>query len=270
MPYIINKQEIQSEFRSFNQTEFNKKLYSSLSGSFSVHLEGINLPDYIRLVRCNNRIDINVGHFELALLDDRTQYVAYYVRVITKTDVVLNSMYATQVLVWRSSLPRYTNLLQNLTGLVFESYIMRMHSIVVSDVNQSTEGINFWYRRLLSAQEKGFFTYAYDILSGEVKLLHTPNELFEMGDWLWGEEPQHQTRVAIISQELLKNSLPNPQAYDEYIGKINRIPYGPLYEVIRPVRELEGGDWLMEIFLFEFHRHDACPLSEIKTHPEAD
>jgi len=69
------------------------------------------------------------------------------------------------------------------------------------------------------------------------------------------------------------HAAPPPSASAEsphsFVGKINTFGPGPIYEVGRPLRQQDDGDWLMQITLVESGEVTDYPLSAIKEDPEA-
>jgi hypothetical protein len=53
------------------------------------------------------------------------------------------------------------------------------------------------------------------------------------------------------------------------VGKIQSFgPYGPKYEVGRPLRPLEDGDWMVEITLLESGEKTEYRLARLRNDPE--
>ncbi|OWT55145.1 DUF5397 domain-containing protein [Candidimonas nitroreducens] len=54
------------------------------------------------------------------------------------------------------------------------------------------------------------------------------------------------------------------------IGKIKSFgPFGPKYEIGRPLRQLDDGDWMIEVTLVESGEKTEYRLSRLSNDPEA-
>ncbi|ESQ93112.1 hypothetical protein ABAC460_02310 [Asticcacaulis sp. AC460] len=54
------------------------------------------------------------------------------------------------------------------------------------------------------------------------------------------------------------------------LGEIKTFgPFGPKYEVGQPVRELEDGDWLVEVILVETNEKTEYRLTHLRNDPDA-
>ncbi|HBT4785508.1 TPA: hypothetical protein MB364_000808 [Klebsiella variicola subsp. variicola] len=208
---LINPAKVTEVFVHLNETPDNHALYSELARAEDVahDVPGVSLPPGYRIVRMENRLadSIPQTHFELALLNDLVEEVAYYNRVIFQPDRFLNCRPVTQILVWRTLKPKHRAVVQNFARLIFMEYLLPRYDVIVSDQNQTREGLSFWLSRMYDALELGLHLYAYDMLSCELRPLTTEREL-ELGEtWLWGDAEHYQNRLAIISRSPLPVTL---------------------------------------------------------------
>ncbi|MGM1297184.1 hypothetical protein ACS0TU_13275, partial [Enterobacter hormaechei] len=158
-------------------------------------------PGY-RVVRVDDRKngEIPQAHFELALINDLTEEVVYYNRVIIQPDSYLNCRPVTQILVWRTQKPKHRAVLHDFAGIIFMNYLLERYDIIVSDRNQTHEGMSFWQARMYDALEIGLHLYAYDMITCELIEMHDEIELEKGETWLWGDADNFQNRLAIISK----------------------------------------------------------------------
>ena len=201
---LVNPAKVTETFVHLNESQNNRALYSAVVNGRDITEEVPNLslaPGY-RLVRIDNRTPdkIKNEHFELALVNDVTEEIAYYNRVIFQPDTFLKCRPVTQILVWRTQKPKHRKILHTLAGIIFLEYLLEKYDVIVSDQNQTHEGMSFWQARMYDALERGLHLYAYDVI--ECKLIPLTNEYeLEKGEtWLWGEPEHFQERLAIISK----------------------------------------------------------------------
>lgn len=198
-------------FAHLNETQDNRALYSELVNGNDVTLEvkGISLAPGYRVMRVDNRNTKTIPqeHFELALINDLTEEVVYYNRVIIQPDNYLNCRPVTQILVWRTQKPKHRAVLHDFAGIIFMNYLLERYDVIVSDRNQTHEGMSFWQARMYDALEQGLYLYAYDMMTCELRHLTNEIELEKGETWLWGDLEHYQNRLAIIS----KFSLPVPK-----------------------------------------------------------
>ena len=119
---------------------------------------------------------------------------------MTQNDRALNCRPVSQVLVWRTQDPMHLAAQAGLPGKVFLGYLIERYDVVVSDINQTNAGMNFWMARMFEALNSGLNIYAYDVMSGE---LHPVQEKGDIGNYhtcLWGDADHYQHRLAIISK----------------------------------------------------------------------
>lgn len=199
---LIHVDKIAADFSYLVEADSNHALYLSLYGGLDIihEIAGLILPPGYRLVRVDSRIDIPQIHFELAVLNDVTKEVIYYNRVVTHNDKELNCRPVSQVLVWRTRKPQHAVILAGLPGKLFFSYLIERYDVVISDVNQTNEGMSFWLARMYEAIEYKFNVYAYDVMSGELKSIGEEDDVGKYHSWLWGDPDSYMHRLAIISK----------------------------------------------------------------------
>lgn len=208
---LLDPAKVTEVFVHLNETLDNRALYSELVNSSDVtsDVEGISLPPGYRVMRVDNRKKgrISQKHFELALINDLVEEVVYYNRVIIQPDSYLNCRPITQILVWRTQKPKHRTVLHNFAGIIFINYLLARYDIIVSDRNQTHEGMSFWQARMYDALELRLHLYGYDMMTCELIEMRNEIELEKGETWLWGDAEHYQNRLAIIS----KNKLPSEQ-----------------------------------------------------------
>lgn len=203
---LIQIDKITADFSQLIEVAPNHDLYLALAKGSQINHEvrDLALPPGYRLVRVDMRLEISREHFEIALLNDVTAEVVYYNRVVTHIDKALNCRPVSQVLVWRSNDPMHTAAQAGLPGKIFLGYLIERYDVVVSDINQTNAGMNFWITRMYEAIYFGLNVYAYDVLTGELFAIKDKTGIGNYQKWLWGDADNFQHRLAIIS----KMSLP--------------------------------------------------------------
>lgn len=204
---LLNPAKVTEVFAHLNETPDNHALYSEMVSGHEVtsEVKGIAPPPGYRIVRVDNRRkdSIQQDHFELALINDVTQEVAYYNRVIIQPDSFLKCRPVTQILVWRTQKPKHRAVLHDFAGIIFMEYLLERYDVIVSDRNQTNEGMSFWQARMYDALDLGLHLYAYDMMTCELRELRNEAELEQGETWLWGDAENFQNRLAIISKHKL-------------------------------------------------------------------
>lgn len=205
---LVNAAKVNEVFAHLNEIEDNRALYSALACGNDVELKGLVLSPGYRLVRVDGRLTdkINQGHFELALINDVSEDVAYYNRVVIQPDMFLSCRPVTQVLVWRTQKPKHRKELYDFAGVVFLGYLLEKYDVIVSDMNQTHDGMSFWQARMYDALENGLNVYAYDMITCELNKIFSDDDVGRYEQWLWGEPEHYQQRLAIISKIQLPSS----------------------------------------------------------------
>ncbi|MDM4500038.1 hypothetical protein [Klebsiella oxytoca] len=201
---LLNPAKVTEVFAHLNETPHNLAMYSELVKGDDVtdNVKGVTLAPGYRVLRVDDRKkpEIKQEHFELALINDVTEEVVYYNRVIIQPDTFLNCRPVTQILVWRTQKPKHRAVLHNFAGIIFIEYLLERYDIIISDRNQTHEGMSFWQARMYDALELGLHVYAYDMLTCELREMRSETDLGDGESWLWGDLDHYQNRLAIISK----------------------------------------------------------------------
>ncbi|WP_434526679.1 hypothetical protein [Photorhabdus asymbiotica] len=205
---LVNAEKINQVFAHLNENLDNRTLYIALAKGIDItdQINGLALAPGYRMVRVDGRLSdrISQSHFELALVNDVSKEVAYYNRVVIQPDAVLNCLPVTQVLVWRTLKREHRAVLHELAGQVFFCYLLEHYNVIVSDMNQTHDGISFWQARMYDALAYKMYVYAYDMITCELRKIQSEDDIGYQEVWLWGDPDHYQHRLAIIS----KNELP--------------------------------------------------------------
>jgi len=201
MPQLyLKRKDIKHDFKTLMQTRLNRELYHQLMDNFPNSILaklGLSILEGFDLIRVDGREADNI--FEIALVSKIEEKVIYYNKVIILNDVHLNSRPATQILLWRTVDPKYKGLTAGLAEKIFFDYIIENYDIIISDNNQTEQGMFFWQTRLLQAIDKGLFTYLYDFIKGNLLKLNR-QILEEKTEEIWGEDETYQYQLAVISK----------------------------------------------------------------------
>ncbi|UWS30973.1 hypothetical protein [Erwinia pyrifoliae] len=198
---LVNATKVNEVFAHLNEGQDNRALYSQLSNGQEITIKGLTVSPGYRIVRIDDRLEdkITQSHFELALINDVSEDVAYYNRVLIQPDSFLNCRPVTQVLVRRTQKRQHRKELHDLAGLVFLSYLLEKYDVIVSDMNQTHDGMSFWQARMYYALAYGLKVCAYDMLTCELHEIKTDDEVGHYEQWLWGDPAHYKNRLAIIS-----------------------------------------------------------------------
>ncbi len=199
---LVNAVKVNEVFAHLSDGIDNSTLYSELARGQELDVVGLTLSPGYRIVRVDDRLSekITQRHFELALINDVSEDVAYYNRVVIQSDHFLNCRPVTQVLVWRTQKPKHRKELHELAGLIFLNYLLEKYDVIVSDMNQTHDGMSFWQARMYDALIYGLKVYAYDMISCELHNIASEDDVGRYEQWLWGDPEHYQQRLAIISK----------------------------------------------------------------------
>jgi len=205
MPHkLLNTAKVNEVFAHLSESTDNRTLYLTLARGTDIaaEIKGLSLTPGYRIVRVDNRVPekIEQQHFEIALVNDVVEEVVYYNRVLIQPDCFLNCKPVTQVLVWRNQKREHRAVLHELAGTIFLDYLLEKYDIIVSDMNQTHDGMSFWQARIYDAVAYGLKVYAYDIISCELRTITTEDDIGRQEQWLWGDPEHYQNRLAIISK----------------------------------------------------------------------
>ncbi|MDD2817130.1 MAG: hypothetical protein PHP00_15595 [Thiotrichaceae bacterium] len=227
MPKLFfSMKDVRNDFSFLELAEPNHQLYLSFKDnecfSISTQIEGLILPDGYDIIRINNFVSdhemmakesaISLSNHpladiqksfpkksQIALVSHLEEKVVYYNKLIINYDIALSCKPVTQVLLWRTSDPRYRNVVRGLAEKVFFDYLLNNYDIIFSDNYQSIYGQRFWETCLLQAIDDGLYTYMYEQMSA--KLVRLTRELFESKKVeIWGDEEKFAWILAIISK----------------------------------------------------------------------
>ncbi|WP_313416974.1 hypothetical protein [Pseudomonas oryzihabitans] len=205
MPTLLVPQDVANEFDRYDLDVSNGLLYAMLNAAphpidLAPQIKH-EVPDGYRLVRIDNRLEpLAHERFEVALLCDATQRVAYYNQVIVTGYQDINHRPATQVLVWRSTAFQHEAVLSQLARTVFFDYLLENYDVLVSDNQQTHEGQRFWLTQMSRALGLQLFVYHYHLLSTELVQLRQEADIQALRAVAWGGEQDHAHHLVIISK----------------------------------------------------------------------
>lgn len=201
---LIDAAKLNQVFAHLSESADNHALYFKLveGNDISSQIREVTLAPGYRILRVDNRLScmFTQQHFELALVNDVTKEVAYYNRALIQPDSFLNCRPVTQVLVWRTLKREHRVVLHELAGTIFLNYLLEKYDVIVSDMNQTHDGISFWQARMYDAIAYGLKVYGYDMISCELRQIKTDDDIGHQEQWLWGDPEHYQNKLAIITK----------------------------------------------------------------------
>jgi len=203
---LLNQRKISQDFARLTKREANAALYHAINchpGKVDISGEAKHsLPPGYRLLRVDGReLREDEGEtFEIALLNDITEQVAYYNQVVVTQIVDLNCRPATQMLVWRSPDQQHGSVLRDLASNVFFNYILERYDVIVSDNSHTGDGQFFWQRQMSMALARGLYVYFYRMLEAKLERILDQEALGELSEALWSEDDPYEYHLAIISR----------------------------------------------------------------------
>nr|WP_228029633.1 hypothetical protein [Pectobacterium carotovorum]AKG47496.1 hypothetical protein pA_00056 [Pectobacterium carotovorum] len=197
MPYVIPDTD----------ADFNTKLkapeknidYTRLflqSGVEDFVLPGFVTPHGYRFVK--SKTD---DQYRLIAMGENPETV-YLVQLRFRNDIVYGKTTCTQIKVWRTISAKHNEVVHNLPRTFFTN-LLKKHSIVVSDEEQTGDGKRFWETMIDWAMSSGFYVYVSDGTEEDRPL----SKITDMGefydkwdDFCWGNDREvHTHRLAVIS-----------------------------------------------------------------------
>lgn len=198
---ILDANKVVETFQDLEMTTTNEATYHALVEHEHVQEIagelGLPLAPGYRLICVTTRI--GKDKFEIALVNDHLQQVAYYNQVIIVHYTDLKCRPATQQRVWRSHDFQHKAALRDLPTAVFFGYILARYDVILSDNIQTGEGMHFWKARLSEALYRGLYVYHYNVTSTETQRIHDSAALSALSDTIWGNTAGHVWQLAIIS-----------------------------------------------------------------------
>lgn len=197
--------KIDADFRQYDDDDLNRQEFLRISAASTQDISQAALvfvPPSYRLVR----LDIDETHFEIALICEADQSIAYYIKALIWLDILLNGKPVTQTLIWRTNNVAHQRVTSGMSEDVFFNYLVKIYNIVASDANHTMEGKNFWVRQMGMALFRGLYVYRYDLLESSLIRVLDHAIIRNNSIDLWGDAPKYEMILAVISQ----NELPLP------------------------------------------------------------
>ena len=213
MPMLVSEGKTKEIFKHLGLTSENTAIYSELISSNPIDIGtsiDLPVPGGYRFIRVDNRISSEL--FELALVSDTDKYVAYYNKVDLRDDLYLGHHRVTQVLIWRTSIPKYDNAIRGLPAAVFFEYLLRNYTVIVSDNEQTGNGMRFWQSRIYEALDLNSYIYRYHLLDCHLEPIKNSDDLERMQNVIWGSDADHVNQLVVLS------SIPLP------VESVNELP----------------------------------------------
>ncbi|MEX3024499.1 hypothetical protein [Proteus sp. STS61-E] len=166
--------------------------------------------------------DISINYFEIPIgyrlvkslrkdqyrliTTDKESETAYLVELRFRQDIVYGKTTCTQIKVWRSRIPKHRDAIRELPRTFFCN-LLKVHNIVVTDEEQTSDGKGFWIDMILWAFSKGHYIYASDGTEEDrpLHLIDSIEDFYNNWDtFCWGKDRDtHTHRLLIISKEKL-------------------------------------------------------------------
>jgi len=137
------------------------RIYRELTSSTCTNISQVvdhPLPPGFRLIRVDGRLAGDRG-YELALLDDDSRDVAYYIALSTLT-ISAACPEAVAGHAYRSTYHQHRAAASGLTRHIID-YLLKRHVVILSDGNQSAGGSFTWQSQISAAMSEGAHAYLY-------------------------------------------------------------------------------------------------------------
>ncbi|MEX6205036.1 hypothetical protein AB6G29_23740 [Providencia hangzhouensis] len=197
MPYVIpdTDADFNTKLKAPEKNiDYTKTFLESGVTDFS--LPGFITPHGYRLVKA-----LNKDQYRLIAIGDEPETV-YLVELRFRNDIVYGKTTCTQIKVWRTISTKHNPAVKELPRTFFAD-LLKKHSIVVSDEEQTGDGKRFWESMIDWAMSSGYYVYASDGTQEDRPLtkISSMNEFYDKWDrFCWGNNQEiHTHRLAVIS-----------------------------------------------------------------------
>lgn len=183
-----------------------RQIYRALTASTHTHTDISQdvvhpLPPGFRLIRVDGRTAGDRG-YELALLDDDSKDVAYYIALSAVTiSAACPEAVAGQA--YRSTYHLHRAAASGLTRHIID-YALQQHVVILSDGNQSAGGPFTWESQISAALSTGAHAYLYT--DERIKEIVGQEALQELISQTWLTTPIRSTIILLSNSELPLNA----------------------------------------------------------------
>ena len=199
MPYLIPDADFNEKLK-LSAKNIEHTLQFITQGVKDIDLEGFDTPIGYRLVK-----SLRKDQYRLITADKESE-TAYLVELRFRQDIVYGKTTCIQIKVWRSRIPKHRDAIRELPRTFFYN-LLKVHNIVVTDEEQTSDGKGFWIDMILWTFSKGHYIYASDGTEEDrpLHLIDSIEDFYNNWDaFCWGKDRDtHTHRLLIISQEKL-------------------------------------------------------------------
>lgn len=189
------------------RTAENAAFYAMLTGADGVRDISENSgycdePKY-RLIRVDRQLDTaGDNEFEIALVDDAEEAVAYYDKVTLLHFPKVSSRYVARSQVWRSAAMRHSLLLRDVSLKVLFRYLVQEYDLLLTEDAVKGDGKFYWHRQVSRAIALGLYAYTYEEATQSLRPIPTQRVLNDIQDLAWSGADQGPLQALISMSPL--------------------------------------------------------------------
>ncbi|HEJ9436468.1 TPA: hypothetical protein SMM97_000067 [Proteus mirabilis] len=199
MPYLIPDADFNAKLK-LPAKNIEHTIQFITQGVKDISLDGFEIPTGYRLVKAVHRDQYRL------ITTNKESETAYLVELRFRQDIVYGQTTCTQIKVWRSRLPKHRNVIRDLPRTFFYN-LLKVHNIIVTDEEQTSDGKGFWIDMILWAFSEGYYIYASDgtEMDRPLHLIDSVEDFYNKWDaFCWGKDRDiHTHRLLVISKEPL-------------------------------------------------------------------
>lgn len=169
-------------------------------------VQTFDLPRYVVPHGYKFLKSLNKDQYRLIAESGEGSETVYLVELRFRKDIIFGKTTCTQIKVWRTREPEHRNAIRDLPRTFFQN-LLEVHSIVVTDEEQTMDGKGFWADMILWAFSQKYHVYASD--GGEMDrpltLIKDTEDFYNHWDeFCWGFDADvHTHRLVVISKDSL-------------------------------------------------------------------
>ncbi len=202
MPYVISDHDadFNIKLKMPSKNIAHTKLFLE-EGVEDFSLPGYPVPHGYRFVKALQR-----DQYRLIAMGDNPETV-YLVALRFRNDIVYGRTTCTQIKVWRTVSSLHGSVVSDLPRTFFAN-LLKEHSIVVTDEEQTSDGKRFWETMIVWAFQSGFHVYISDgtLIDRPLTEINNMDDFYQQWEkFCWGSDRDvHTHRLVVISNDVLE------------------------------------------------------------------
>lgn len=187
--HLLQIEQQITDLEYLNQEEANKACYQAIlqhpSCTHISELDVVIKHPSKKVLRADNRLQIDNPHFEIVLVDSSEGKIINYTCCVINDAIHINGRPTLHTSVWRPFFNINEEIIQQLSQTTFSNYLLGKYNIMATLANMQTHGFTFWLSRICTSRNEHCSAYGYRIGSGEIRPITTVDQRGKEKVWLW-------------------------------------------------------------------------------------